>query len=372
VVRILHTADVHLDAPFKSLGPQRGTAQRNQVHETFKRVVQKVNDEGFDLLLIAGDLFDSNRPSQRSVDLVAEELSRLHVPACILPGSHDPYDESSIYRRADFVRLPHVHLLVDPDRPFIRFDNLDLAVYGQPCQGRAFPPLKGLRPVSDSRWHVAMVHGSVLRGDIEQDEYPVGPDEIASGGMNYIALGHWHSFGDYSQGLVRACYSGSPEMIDMDQAEAGYIAIVELDDTGVQVGRERIGTRRLAKLFVNLEGKTSNPELKKTILEGQTPDPDLVLVVTLTGLSEIESTLDIHRLREELMDHFFFVKIINKSHPRLPDISTQDYPPHTVLGEFVRLMGERMSAVGDDRERRMTEQALQLGVNLLQGKEVLR
>jgi len=173
MVKILHTADVHLDAPFKSLGPQRGIKQRKQVRETFKRVVQKANDEGFDLLLIAGDLFDSNRPSQGSVDIVAEQLKRLQVPVCILPGSHDRYSDSSIYRRAEFVQFPHVHLLADPDRPFIRFDKLDLTVYGQPCQGPAFPPLKGLRPTSDSRWHVAMAHGSVLRGDIGEAEYPM-------------------------------------------------------------------------------------------------------------------------------------------------------------------------------------------------------
>jgi len=217
-----------------------------------------------------------------------------------------------------------------------------------------------------------MAHGSVLRGDIGEAEYPIQPSEIANSGMDYIALGHWHSFGDYSQGSVRAYYSGSPEMIDMDQAGAGYIAIVELDDSGVRVSRERVGTRRLVELSVDLEGRTGNPEVKEVIFGQQPPDPDLVLAVTLTGLSEIESTLDVDRLREELMECFFFVRIVNKSHPKLADISVEDYPPNTILGKFVRLMRERIEESGNEKERRIAERALQLGVHLLQGKEVLR
>ena len=62
-VRILHTADVHLDAPFRWLG-ERGEDQRTQVRRTFEKVCDLA--KAHDLILIAGDLFNSNAVSQRS------------------------------------------------------------------------------------------------------------------------------------------------------------------------------------------------------------------------------------------------------------------------------------------------------------------
>ena len=57
-IRILHTADVHIGAPFEFLGG-RGKDQRTAVREAFKRITGMASGEGFQVLLIAGDLFEA-------------------------------------------------------------------------------------------------------------------------------------------------------------------------------------------------------------------------------------------------------------------------------------------------------------------------
>ena len=65
MIRILHTADIHLDAPFRFLG-HAGAKHRTQVRATFQRVLDLASS--YDLLLISGDLFDTPHPAQATVD----------------------------------------------------------------------------------------------------------------------------------------------------------------------------------------------------------------------------------------------------------------------------------------------------------------
>ena len=100
MLRIIHTADVHLGARHDDLGEQ-AVAQRERQSAAFVATVDLAIAEKVDLVLIAGDLFDSNVQPRRSVERVAAELARLvqaRIRTAIIPGTHDVYDRSSIYR----------------------------------------------------------------------------------------------------------------------------------------------------------------------------------------------------------------------------------------------------------------------------------
>jgi exonuclease SbcD len=57
MVKILHTADIHLGAKFSGLG-NKATSQREQLRTTFKNVIATAVNERVNIVLIAGDLFD--------------------------------------------------------------------------------------------------------------------------------------------------------------------------------------------------------------------------------------------------------------------------------------------------------------------------
>ncbi len=81
--------------------------------------------------------------------------------------------------------------------------------------------------------NIGLLHGSVqIPGLVDEDEVIITPSQIAGCGMDYLALGHWHSFGDYSQQDVVALYPGSPEIVGLDQAEQGQVLVVDLDNEG--------------------------------------------------------------------------------------------------------------------------------------------
>ncbi|GIW19773.1 MAG: hypothetical protein KatS3mg065_0069 [Chloroflexota bacterium] len=154
VLRALHTADVHLGARHADLGPQ-ASAQRERQFAAFRAAIDLAIAERVDLVLIAGDLFDSNTQPRRSVERVAAELARLaaaKIRTVIVPGTHDVYDRASIYRAYDLAALagqpPDSDLVtvLTPERPSVHLAALDAIVYGPVFETKRapHPPLQGI------------------------------------------------------------------------------------------------------------------------------------------------------------------------------------------------------------------------------------
>ena len=211
----------------------------------FKASVDLALAEKIDLFLIAGDLFDSNTQPRRSVEAVAAELRRLAdggVAVAILPGTHDVYDAASIYRAYDLATLAghgndDLVTVITPERAHRRYPRLDLAVHGicYPAKRAPQSPLQGFRiPAGDtSRWHVGMIHGALaIPGRTDRDEVVFSGEEIAASGLDYLALGHWHSLQQGRAGNVTWAYSGAPEPVALDQDQAGNVLFVTLDGDG--------------------------------------------------------------------------------------------------------------------------------------------
>jgi DNA repair exonuclease SbcCD nuclease subunit len=147
-------ADVHLGARHDDLGPA-ASAQRERQFDAFKRAIDLAIDENVDLVLICGDLFDSNSQPKRSVERAAAEIGRLaqrHIPTVVIPGTHDCYDAASIYRVFDFVELSGapaesglVTVLTD-GRPSVEFGHLGVTVRAKvyPTKRAADSPLAAM------------------------------------------------------------------------------------------------------------------------------------------------------------------------------------------------------------------------------------
>lgn len=213
-LRILHTADVHLDSDGYGDAARRA-AHRDRERRVFQRIVDRALTDDVDLLLIAGDLFDHNRVPDETVAFVRTELDRLRQPVVILPGNHDALYTNAIYDRHDFTAgASHVHVIRRRDGERVEFPDLDAVVWGRAMEEHApeFQPLANLPGRVDHRWHLAMAHGFFYE-ERERPERssPIFADEIRDAGWDYIALGHQHVQTDVTQGAVAAWYAGAPE-----------------------------------------------------------------------------------------------------------------------------------------------------------------
>jgi DNA repair exonuclease SbcCD nuclease subunit len=393
MLRIIHTADVHLGARHDDLGEQ-ASAQRERQFAAFAAAIDLALAEKVDLFLIAGDLFDSNVQPRRSVERVAAQLKRLaesRIRTVVIPGTHDCYDRASIYRAYDLKGLagsaPDDDLVtvLSPDRPSVHFAACDAIVHGPVFATKKAPhsPLRDLAGQAGdppATWRIGMVHGSIaIPGKTERDDVVITPDEIAATGFDYLALGHWHSAQQSRAGGVTYAYAGAPEAVALDQDRAGKVLLVELEEIdgrrSVTVQERQVGTTRFEKIELDAATIAAQPALIETL--GKKGDPNLVLDARVVGVRPDELDLHLDEIEAALAGSFLKVRVRDRSLPALTEGALP--PPDTIAGAFIRDLEARIAELeavpddgGQDRTAEAAElrDALRLGRLLLAGHEV--
>jgi DNA repair exonuclease SbcCD nuclease subunit len=371
MVKILHTADIHLGAKFSGLRNQ-GASQREQLRTTFKKIITTALDEKVNIVLVAGDLFDANQQSQKNIDLVIEQFNLLgvnNIPICLIPGTHDSLDSSSIYRKVDFKgKCSNLEIFTDENMSFQEYARLDLTVYGKPnLSNRSYTsPLRGFTRSTSSRFHVAMAHGSFYIPErTAEDDHIFRLEEIEASGMDYLALGHWHRVYSCSE-KPPAWYSGPPEWIPA-QREGGAVLLVSLLDSGeVKVEPKKLGLRDYDEIEIDMNEIQDLAMLKARISDGA--NQNLIRKVTLKGLRDAEFIADPAELETELGENLFHLSIMDESHPKSGEVTEDE--ERLIRNRFIKLMKEQIES-SDGEGKDIAEGALQYGVALLDGKEVL-
>ena len=396
MLRIIHTADVHLGARHDDLGEQ-AAAQRERQFAAFTAAVDLALKDKVDLFLIAGDLFDSNVQPKRSVERVAAQLKRLvgaKIRSVLIPGTHDCYDRASIYRAYDLKALsgstPDDDLVtvLTPDQQRIHLPALDTVVHGPVFGTKRAPhsPLRDLDAASgnqpEATWRIGLVHGSVaIPGRTEHDDVVVTTDEIAATHLDYLALGHWHSSRQGKAGTVTYAYAGAPEPVALDQDNAGKVLRVDFEEVGgqrtVTVTEAQVGKTTFEKLDIDAATIASQPALIEDL--GKKGDPDLVLDARIVGVRPDELDLHPDEIETALAQSFLKVRIRDTSMPALTEGALPS--PDTIAGAFIRDLEGRIAeleATAPDApgaeatvaEAAELRDALRLGRLLLAGHEV--
>ena len=282
-----------------------------------------------DVALICGDLFDSNAQPRRTVEVAATELRRLTekgIRVVLIPGTHDSYEAGSIYRVFDLRLMAGLSegsdllTVLTPERPDVVFRDVDLVVYGRVAATKRVSrsPLADFTTAAESRgrWRVAMIHGSmIIPGKVEQDDVIFSSTEVAASGLDYLALGHWHSWLTGQAGSTTWAYPGAPEPLALDQTGAGRVAIVNLEERAgervvtvepVTVGRTRFGALELAATEIPSQAALVNRLMGLA-------DPDLILDVRVGGVATQRLDIDTDAVARELSVSFLKLRIQDRS-----------------------------------------------------------
>jgi len=366
--RLLHMADVHLGARHDDMGPV-AAEQRERQFSAFKRAIGLAISEKVDAVLICGDLFDSNGQPRRSVERAATELGKAvarQIPVVIIPGTHDSYDAGSIYRIFDLAEMsgasPDSDLLtvLTDSRPLVEFEHIGLSVVARvfPTKRAPHSPLVGLADGASAKWKVGMVHGSfAVPGRFDQDEVSFTDAEVGASGLDYLALGHWHSFREGRSNGVAWAYSGAPDLVALDQDGAGQVLLVSLDERDgqrqVTVEPRQVGRSHFRKMEVDASTLASQAELEGSLREQA--DPDRVLDVRVVGIRPSELDLNVDELERQLSGSFLRIRLRDVSVAPLPE--DLNAPADTIVGALARDLHGR---IAEHEERGEAERAAEL------------
>ncbi len=367
-IKFLHTADLHLGAKFVGLGG-RGKEQRLRLREVMQDITALALREQVDMVLLAGDMFDNNTPSRESIQVFQESLFKLagaRIPTLLIGGTHDPCLEQGVL--AQLARQsPGQFILFGPENRTWNHPGKPVTVQGVSLLAADHPrrPLANLRRTPGPEWQIGMAHASLEVGSGSEREAAFTSADVGETQLDYLALGHWHRLRDCSAGETVCWYSGSPEMIALDEGERGSVLIVSLEEgKQAEVQAKSVGRRFLVKLSV--DGQAEDKILRQA---RALADPDAVLDLTLTGIFPPQDLPDLDSLRQQMESDFFFVRLHSAVFAEISPEQLSAYPENTVLGRFIRLVQERKEQA-DLKQQPELDQALQLGVAMLTGREV--
>ena len=187
MLRILHTADLHLDAAFAALPPEESARRRSQQRQLMMLLSNLCRREQADLWLVAGDLFDNAQVYPETLEALQTAFSRCGAPVCIAPGNHDPYTDDFPWRRVAWPDNVHIF---SGDMEAVTFPQLRCRVWGAAFRAQYAENL--LRPIpkaQDGFWEIGVFHGDPVNA---VPHHAISRKTLQTCGLDYLALGHLH------------------------------------------------------------------------------------------------------------------------------------------------------------------------------------
>src|SRR5688572_26313379 len=220
-VKLAHLADLHLGfRQFDRQTPKGANQREVDIAEAFRRAVDDLLEQKPDLIVIAGDLFHSVRPTNAAIMFCFRQLHRLRAglpatPIVVIAGEHDTPRSSETGAILRLYEALGVEIAVEDARRMV-FPRLDCAVLAVPQQALAKADRPALRPEPGGpTLNVLVTHGvygglGEERGTMEYGGAELTRELLAPEKWDYIALGHYHT----AQAVAtNAWYSGSVEYL---------------------------------------------------------------------------------------------------------------------------------------------------------------
>lgn len=371
-IKFIHCADIHLDAPLTSAGGdgRRSSLRRQDIKAVLAEIVRRAAVEKAELLLISGDLYEHDYVQKTTLRFINELFSSIpHTRILIIPGNHDPFTAGSWYR--NFSWSPNVYIL-SPDNPDILLE--DLGVY---AQGAGFSGFYGdgafqdrIRPAKPGYINILLAHCTLDLTVGSKAYNPVSSEFLSSLGMDYIALGHFHSR-ITGAGARRNIYNpGSPEPLGFDEpGEHGIFQGTLAPDADGAIAPTvefiRLNRRQYKSVSVSITGCLTHEAVVQRIRDAAGADggDSWLYQVTLTGYVDKDFHIDVIQLQEALEGLFFSCRLVNNA---VPDYDFMEIAREPGLrGLFVRKMLERIQAAEDERNRELLYRAAYFGLEAL-------
>ena len=235
-MKLAHLADLHLGYRQFDRQNARGANQREaDVAEAFRRAVDDLLEQRPDLILFAGDIFHSVRPTNPAILFLFQQLQRLRValpdtPVVLVAGDHDTPRTSETGSILKLYEAVGAEVVIDAPRRLV-FPKLDCAVLAVPHQALVSPERPSLRPERGGpTFNVLVTHGQYpalgeTRGTMDYGGAPLSLEDLSPATWDYVALGHYHVAQELA---ANVWYSGSLEYLPpnpwgqlQDQAERG-------------------------------------------------------------------------------------------------------------------------------------------------------
>lgn len=204
MIKLLHSADWHLDSPIQGRTPEQTQLLRSALLALPGKLAALCRREGCQMMLLAGDLFDGPYTAD-SLLAVRQALEESAVPVFITPGNHDHLGPDSPWLKEAWPG--NVTIFTQAAMECRSLPELGCRVYGAAFTGPdSGPLLEGFRAEKADGWAIGLLHGDPTQANSPYD--PITQAQVADSSLDYLALGHIHKGGSFLAGSTLCAWPG--------------------------------------------------------------------------------------------------------------------------------------------------------------------
>ena len=292
-MRILHFSDTHLGFNDLDVLNDDNINQREaDFYDAFSQVVEQIKEIKPDFVLHTGDLFHRSHPSNRAITFALEQfkiIEELGIPFILIAGNHStPRTNLSSPILKIFENFKNIYLSYEQKYKKVEFG--DVVFHTLPHMNDETKALSQIElceaNIDKSKKNIMMMHCSVgafyLMQEFGEWVYPSDKEYIFKM-MDYVALGHWHGFGQVGK-HENVYYSGSTERTSLnDKRNSKGFVLLTLKDT-LNVEYKEINIRPIVQKEIDCEVYESS------VAKLDTSDvKDAIVEVRLTNLTALQS-----------------------------------------------------------------------------------
>ncbi len=371
--KILHIGDIHLDSPFSLFDVEKSSERRRELRATFSTIMTYAKMKEADLVIIAGDLFDSEFVTRETMSLIVSQFSAL--PSCrfvITPGNHDPATAKSAYLKTKFPE--NVYVFTSENVEKISFDDIGVDVYGFAYVEEKYEqnPLSERFMLDKAKINIFAAHADIYS---KNGTYcPMKPADFAAFGFDYAALGHIHLGGKIEkEGETYYAYCGCPEGRSFDECGVKGGIFINCEKRGGTFRAEfetpRFCKKRYEKTEADVSEKKTRAEALAVIADAVKENgfgADTLLRVKLCGVVAPDADFDEKSITAEDAG-VFYIEVENCTLPLLDFGELEN--DISIKGAVFRELLPRLES-DDENERKIASMALKYALAALEGNEI--
>ena len=358
-MRVLHAADFHLDSAFRGLSAEKARQRRRESRDLLERLADCANDRQAELVLLAGDLLDGARVYPETLEQMARALGRIRCPVVIAPGNHDPYSDSSPYRRMDWPE--NVHLFTTAAVEALELPGC--TVYGAAFTAEEQPEslLAGFTAPRDGNLHLMCLHGDVSPGPYN----PIAREEIAGSGLDYLALGHIHQRSPLQRlGDTWYAYPGCPEGRGFDELGEKGVLVLEVEPGAATAEFVPLCRRRYEVIAADVTGRDPREAMEQAVAAFDCGD---ILRVIFTGETG-EEGIDLPALETAFAHRFYSLELQDRT--VVGEDIWRRAGEDTLRGLFLQQLRRRYDTAASEAEREQVVRAVRFGLSAMDNRDL--
>ena len=364
MLHFIHAADFHLDSAFGALTARQAASRRRESRELVFRLANYVNSHEVDLVLLAGDLFDSGSVYRETGEQLAQALGQMRAKVVIAPGNHDWSGPGTLWEQVTW-----------PENVFVfkssRMESLELPEYHAAVHGAAFTApeqaeslLSGFSVPQDGKVHLGLLHGEL--DGAEGCYNPIRREDVASSGLAYLALGHIHKRTEPLRfGSTLCAWPGCPEGRGFDElGEKGFYEGTVTEDGAVSLSFVPFARRHYEILEVDVTGKDPRAAVEASLPETTVSDLYRIILKGQTG----EQGAGAAALQESLADRFYALEIRDET--RMAEDVWSRAGEDSLRGLFLGELRKKLDSAQSEEERAAVTRAARFGLAALDHRDL--